>query len=36
MNGTGWEATSATVFLASFLSARDPDENRKASARKAR
>lgn len=36
MNDDGSEAISATVFLASFLSARSPEENRKASARKAR
>lgn len=35
-SGDGADATAATVFLASFLSARPPSENRKASARKAR
>lgn len=34
MNGDGSEAISTTVFLASFLSTRDPRENRKAFARK--
>lgn len=35
-NGKATDATSATVFVASFLSARSPKENRKASATKRR